>query len=469
MNLVNHDIFAHLRINNNSYLKNNGRLGIVSTDFQKSKNNLVEILKEMIHDRSPSLGYYAFKNIFDTLKMHGFDVLFLVLEESIKNKMTMIRESISYVNLNRYLQICENIKKFTTNVTKLFEKFVPVYTTSFIKIDVESCNVITILHAVYFYEIIFKELINHKSFLYDLQEILEFDTHQIIEFMEFIVQFFIAKKFVDFEIEIVSKIEEIINNTKITDKICQCMNELILNDDINSENKIVKILSILINHSHVSFPHYLKYFQSRITNPAFSGLELELELVEKISKSIPENEYMKLISMIRDISETKLEIAKIHEKIKSSQKLRPVLLNNEIWGIQVFDIKINYPRNMKKYLNLISRNYSQNKIKWQPIMGIAKFEIKVNESMIHITCNILQAVLLFHLNENNNTTIKKFSEDTLIDVGLAKKLFESLFEANLIIFLPNENDEEIYTINYNLNCYNKEVNIIGNFMQVLRS
>ncbi|MEM3062930.1 MAG: cullin, partial [Nitrososphaerota archaeon] len=213
---------------------------------------------------------------------------------------------------------------------------------------------------------------------------------------------------------------------------------------------------------------YTKFMQARITDLRYDYLGFELELIEKLSPNLGKDNTQKLVDAVNDIVRSKINNDAIH-KI-STNILNPIILDKSAWQIyNTSEMELEYPSEMKCYLDIISKYYQDiysNKyiINWQPTMGMACFEASLGSKSVNIICNILQAIGLLYLNDHPDTTIQQFSVDTLINLKLARKIFESLFEANLVVI--RDNDQGIYTVNLVNYTGNTDLDIRPIFVEV---
>lgn len=172
----------------------------------------------------------------------------------------------------------------------------------------------------------------------------------------------------------------------------------------------------------------------------------------------------KLLNAINDIKNS----AKIHETDIS----HPIVLTKNAWELEkISSMDPIYPTEFIYHLELANNAYSgfykgEYSIDWQPSMGVAQFVMQLEKKTVEIKCNILQAIALMYLNDHSKTTAVMFAEDVRINLELAEKIFESLFEENILV-RPNRGDK-IYVVNVtSFHNDEKKIDIRQAFLDVL--
>lgn len=498
---------------------NNKRLNIIITLNENPIDQVKRIFKKIIENDTINNGYYEIQNLFTQIQMVDPNMIINIIVDTIQEKNLIIQNAIyddngniDTLNIAMYIQIWQTYKDFSTRMYHLINNYLHFMAEKNIKTGKISHDILSIIQICMFYESIVDK--NKKSDILseiseNISDIDKNNVEQLIDYIESIRVFMIMKEFTNINREkLFNIIKKIMNRTNIINIICAYVhgllkkltnNQSVLNDseyettnvgnmERQTIKKIYKIISILSVYSKKDklLACYNKFMQIRIIDLAYDNLELEIELVRRISGAFGKEESQKLIDAISDIINTKnanniIKTANIVVKTDeyknlsniSTKILNPILLTKNVWKIyNVSDMEPIYPLEMKCYLDIISKSYCSiyqgaYVVNWQPTMGAAQFEANFGQKKVNITCNILQAMVLLYINDNHQTTSTKFAIDTLINNELSAKIFESLFEANLIIYMKtNQTNDPIYIVNSKNYTGNDRIDVRKNFVDV---
>jgi hypothetical protein len=479
---------------------NNSRLNIIIPLEENAIDKLKEIFNKIVSNDKMDDGYYLLQNLFVHAQMVDPNIVINLIIDSIKSKINIIRETIfnengklDYINIGMYIQVWKSYKDFSQKIYVLIKNYQQYLVERNIKTGKISHDILSIIQICMFYDGIINKENNDKILSLvskDLNEIDKKNIEQLIDYIDSIRAFMIMKEFTFVDREKLSVIiKNIMNCTNIVNIMCAHMHNLLKSltnkqmviDDTEYETiiagdtekklikKIYKMATILSTYAEKTklLACYSKFMQIRIIDLKYDNLELEIEIIRRISGALGKEDAQKLIDAIADIINTKnanqvIQVAEIkvksdeYKKIENitSKVLCPIILTKNIWKIyNTSDMEPIYPLEMKCYLDIITKSYlniyqGQYIIDWQPTMGSAQFEAQIGSKKIDITCNILQAMALMYLNDNLQTTASKFATDSFINLELATKIFESLFEANLVIYLSiDKKDDPMYIVN----------------------
>lgn len=478
--------------------KNNNRLEIITFLNEDPLVELKYILNKIVHDNKVNGNYYRLNNLFKQAHLEknnensAVDIIVNLIIETICQKIKIIRDSLDNedddICLASYIQLWKSYKDFSQELYKLLKNNQKFLIERSIKNNKISHDILSILEICMFYDLIIESNDTLLTFVSkDLSEINLHNIDQLIDYVDSIRAFIMMKEFTTISRDkLFEIIKNIMNKTDIINIMCIYMNNLLKNltnkqlvidemeyettDSNDAERKIIKkiykigtILSTYADKQKLLLC-YTKFMQARIIDPNYDNLELEIEIIKRMSGTFGREESQKLIDKITDIVYSKNINQLIHKadvsiKNEEYQKLTnitPSIINaititKNNWKIfNTSELEPIYPLEIKCYLDIIEKCYAfvQNNyfIQWQPTLGFAQFEVYLGMKKIEITCNILQAIVLCHLNSFPETTIENFSKITLIPLILTEKIFQSLFESNILTY--HQLDQSIYIINH---------------------
>lgn len=481
------------------------KFNIIIKLYENPIDKLGEIFNKLVTDEKINCGYYYLNNIHASSQIINPNIITDLITDVTEKKVMSIRDTIfdgnnilGTVTFAMYIQLWKSYKDFTFKMLN----FIKIYQKPTVKLgkksyddkndDKNDTSGVKLLNSTIktFYDEILNTSDSNNILLKiskDLGDINKKNIDQLIYFIDSIRKFISIKEMIRIDSSTYYKIiQNIMSNVNNVNIMCSHIHDLLknaynrpLNDDIEYETtvlndiddktvaKIYKMIGILATYveTDILFLHYNKFMQIRIIDLKYGNLHLEIEIIKRMSNRLGINNSQKLINMITDIMNTKKFndiihktdiniVSKEYSQITdlSTKKLNPIILNKCIWDIyNISDIEPFYPPELKCYFDIISKIYCtvhDNKygINWQPTMGSARFEALLGTKQVDITCNILQAIVLIYFNNNSKTTSKNFANETLINSKLADKIFDSLFEANIIIYL-NSADDPIYMVN----------------------
>jgi hypothetical protein len=479
--------------------KNNQRLSVIYSLEDEPIKKLMDVFDKIVTDDVINDGYYQLRNFFSLAQMIDPNIIIELIIGTVEKKISTINECIfddndelNDINLAMYFQIWKSYKIFSNKMYNLIKNYQRHLVDRNIQTGKISYDIMSIIQICIFYNTIIEKPDNKNILTIvsdDLRGVNKKNIDQLIDYIDSIRAFITMKNFTNIDGQKLSNIIcNIMNKTPIVNIMCIHMHQLLKNlskqnvineseyetvNAIDGEKQIIrkiyKIATILSTYSEKNklLICHSKFMQSRILDLNYDNLELEIEIVRRISPKIGKEESQKLIDAIADIINTKnvnevIQAAEIKissdEYIKltnvSTKILNPIILTKKAWKIyNISDMEPLYPIEMKFYLDVISKGFTnlhngEYTINWQPTMGSAQFMARLGQKKVDITCNLLQAMALIYLNDNNKTSSNDFSEKLLVNTELSAKIFESLFEANLIIYLSvDEEKNPIYSVN----------------------
>lgn len=490
---------------------NNDRLGIILPIEENPIKKLEELFNKIVCDDKVSFGHYQLQNLFTLAQSIECDVVVNLLVSAIDKKMSLFKDAISDENgvitsieLPKYIQIWESFRSFSDKMYQIIKNYQQYLVRRDVTIGKIEYDILSVLQICMFYNSILRgseQLIDKIS--EDLYDIDHQNIEQLINYVDSLRTFMLMKDFTTINREKLSNvISSIINKTSIINVLCAHMHSLLKNlvgknlpldyettTIADGERKIIKkiykIATILSSYADKPklLACYRKFMQVRIVDLKYDNLELEIELVKRLSGKLGKEDSQKMVDSIADIINSKNANNVIHTadiKIKSEEykkikavnasTLNPIILTKNVWKIyNVTDMEPVFPLEMKCYLDIISKSYlniHQGKyvIEWQPTLGSAKFEAQLGSKKVLITCNILQAMALMYMNNRPCLTTEQFAKDVVINVELANKILESLFEANIITYVSS--DQKEYIINVKNYTGDNQIDIRHNFVEV---
>jgi hypothetical protein len=500
---------------------NNQRLNVILPLEDEPVKELEKIFNKIIHDDKIENNYYELNNLFTLAQMVEQNIVTNLIIKTVNTKILSIQDTIfsdngklDEINLGMYIQLWKSYKDFCTKMYLLIKNYHQYLVDMNIQIGKIHHNIMSIIQMCMFYNSIINKQDN-ENILHivskDLANIDKKNIEQLIDYIDSIRAFIIMKDFTNVDRDKLSNIiRAIMGKTTIVNIMCEHMHHLLKslsnNQPIVDESeyetvvandaekktikKIYKIATILSTYSDKLklVTCYSKFMQSRIIDLKYDNLELEIEIVRRISGALGKEDAQKMIDAIADILNTKnanqvIQSADIKVKSDEYKKLTnistkilaPIVLTKNIWKIyNITELEPAYPLEMKCYLDIISKSYlsiyrGDYIINWQPTMGSAQFTAHLGQKKIDITCNILQSMALLYLNDNIETTSSKFAKDVLINTELSSKIFESLFEANIIIYLHIDHIEDpVYIINLQNYMGDAKIDIRPIFVDVFK-
>lgn len=478
MNLLEHRLIQPKYNSRTScqFTFNNDRLGVI-LPFS-SNINLEDPYNNILKNKEADIGYYELRNLSNSIEMQDPDKIIDIIIGIIDKKLKILSESIfvdnSEIDMDMYIQVWNEYKNFSDQLYHIIRNHQTFMIEKNIKIGKITHDIIGIIQLCMFYDNIVKDRKTLSDISNGNVDINKDNVEQLIDYIDSIRSFILMKVFttVDFE-KIYRLIKNIMEQTTITNVMCAYIDDLlkkIRNETVTGSGesviikKIYKITTILTTYSNKNkvMICYQKFLQTRILDLSYDNLELEIEIIRRMSGLLGKENSQKLIDIVIDIINTKKvnkSIQSVEIKISSEkyQKMKirpkiinPIVVNKRIWNIyNTSDMEINYPKEIQCYLDIISKSYlpiynDNYVINWQPTISAAKIEAYLNFRRIIISCNMFQCILMMYLNDHPSTTVEQFSKDTSIYEELSGKIFKSLEDANLIVF---DSDEDLYTIN----------------------
>lgn len=486
---------------------NNDKLGIIRINNNNNDyEQLIKIFNKLITNKEININYYYFSRLFKSAKLISPTAIIDLVLKTVQNKINTIKDSIyeengnvKRINLGIYNQILKSYNKFFLKMYDIIKNHQDILVEKNIKTGNVTHNILSIIQRCSFYNNIIKTPNgdNLLSMIHiNTNEINNTNIEQLIEYIDSLRSFMTMQNFANIDRDTIYKyVKLLVNQISTINALCLYVHNILLrisnihgtNNNNNTQyetyvvNKvekinmlnIYKICAVLLSYgdSKNVYICWSKYMQIRIIDLKYDNINIEIELVKRISGLIGKENSQKLIDTISDIINTKNSNKIIHNaKIKHITGkyinlsdtlidiLNPIIISKS-WKIyNIVDMNIIYPPELDYYFNIMTKSYQtilENKynIEWQPCLGCAQFIAKLNSKKIKITCNILQSILLMHLNDNPISNPNKFSSDTSINYALSKKIFQSLFDST-IISSCSEKIKNINEKNYKINHRN---------------
>lgn len=488
--------------------QNNKRLNVIICLDDNPEKELSNVLNKLIEDVSLEDGYYSLRRIFQYLFARDPKIIVHKIISTINTKLMSIHETITGtdgeiedINLCMYLQIYKSYKDFCDKMYVLIKCFQEYLTKRNVRIGIrKNFDILSIIQNSMFYDVVIgnKEKNILEMVTTNLGKIDTRNIAKLIDYIESIKKLLLVKDFIktkNHDLDVI--IKNIMNRQDVMDMMCKYIDKLlkVLNDMENFQHignemeplsiksiedeiacNILRIADIIFRYSNnLTYQYYIKYMQPRIVSNNYKNLEFEIGIITKYYRIIGEKSSKRLLNIIHDvfrnvkmIKQLKTIIPSIilnkHLNFSSNivPDIKPIILTKNVWEIcNISEINPNYPSEIGLLLEIIKGAYEemhQQKytIQWQPTMGYARFSAKLGNREIKIGCNILQAIALCYLNNKTTTTYIEFSNDTRISKKISKKIFQSLFEENIICALNSEPVSNIYIYKVNTENYTGE-------------
>ena len=499
--------------------QNNERLGVISSmNKSDSENQLQQIFSDILANKKINYGYYQLRNIFINSQLYDPTIILNLIIKTIHDKVNIIADvlfdSKSGFDIAKYTQMWSEYTFFNRQMYQLLNNHQKFLTEKNIKTSNMSNNILSIVHLCIFYDKIFGSDSKGKNILDNMIDFFKEDSDeektppnapfsdqktidQFINFIDSMRVFLIVQNFTKIDkVKIMLLIRKIMSNVQRINRLCSHMHKLLLKLEnkipISTEcqtislnsiekpliSKIYKIASILAIYAEKEklLICYSKFMQMRIINSKYSNLEIEIEIVKRISGAIGRYESQKLLNMITDIIQSRAIAEKLHKSTVnnvfgiynhitpiSPKIINPIVLAEQNWKIQNIqhsDLNICYPTEIQYCLDIVSKLFSKINttndmsksdynyiINWQPFLGTAVFEAEFKFKRVSITCNFMQAILLSYINEHNIISIDDFVAETHINRILGEKIFESLSDAGILVYA--DSSQKSYVVNSN--------------------
>lgn len=489
---------------------NNKRLQIICSLTESPVDELRNYLDKILTEELTNTGYYHLRNLFVNAQSADPNSVIRILVDLISNKIATISDTMydpnntEPINLEMYTQIWKSYKDFTQNIYAIINVFQDSLVKKNITIRKSSHDILSIIQICMYYDKIFSsdkiEILS--TITDDIKDINKKNIDQLIDYIDSARAFLVMQDFTTVNKEkILAIIKRVMCLPNVINTLCWCIhnsftdmknkhkdhNKTLYTTSCANENekhnvrKINKISAILSAYGDKSqvLAYYTKFMQIRIVDWKYDQLELEIDIVKKLSGLFGKEASVKLLDSVGDIINTRNATKIIHSaniKVRSAEYaginistkiLHPIVLTKNSWKIyNTSKMAINYPTELKCYLDIMSKAFAsvyEGKyiIDWQPTLGNAQFNARLGGRSVHIMCNVLQAIALVYMNDNPTTCVEKFSRDTLINELLSQKILDSLFEANIITCV-----DSVYIINDKNYSGDVAVDIRKSFIEV---
>lgn len=479
--------------------ENNERLNVIVPMEEDVTQKFEEVFQEIIFSEKNDVGYYYLKNLLNYAQMVQPDIVVSLIVKSIDQQILPIQQSVYRnpgelyhdITLAMYIQLWQTYQKFALRIYYLIKYYQHYLIDKKIRSGKIYCDILSILQICMFYNNIIDKSKDNilLKISEDISKVDQNNIEQLVNYIDSIRAFMVMKDFIDVDYQkLFNLVKSIINKPGIINMMCSYLHCLfkdlvhqskhsteyqtaVANDSEKEvKKKIHKITAILSTYGEKDMVLicYRKFMQARIIDLSYDHLELEIDNIKRLSTLFGKKDAQNLLNAIADIINCKninQSIQNADIKIKSDEYqhlneisnkiLNPIILTKTNWKIyNTSNLEPRYPLELKCYLDIVSKSYihlteNKNFIQWQPTLGCAQFEAQLGLKRVNITCNVLQAIALIYLNEHPQTTVSKFASDTLINEELATKIFESLYEANLVIYFSENDADPFYSVNTN--------------------
>lgn len=428
------------------------------------------IFNKFIKKEDIDNGFYTLKNLF---AVQSPQKIINTIINLINNKNDIFVENITQeLNLSKYIQIWSDYKSFCRDVYEFVNIYQDFLTKKGIDKPKYGMSILSVLQRSIFYQ----KIINRPGiFIHDEMDLSGINRHnidQLLDYLNSLKSVISIKNSTNLKTDwIHKKIKNIVSNVKITNHICEKINDIIMKIKINDDEAATCVEKNTVNKNIININHmlsllnqygdstlvyilYNKYMQTRIVYS--TDLELETKFVSRLADILGKMKTQKMFNIIGDVynsrkfhkklSGIKINISQKYQNIETLDvnKITALLLSRDTWTISnKSEMDPIYPLELQYCLDLVNKVYrklseDQYEIVWQPTMGTARFATKLGGYDIDINCNTMQAMALLYLNENKQCTSKSFSDDLNINYELGEKIFESLIDSNLVVLHNNK-------------------------------
>jgi hypothetical protein len=186
----------------------------------------------------------------------------------------------------------------------------------------------------------------------------------------------------------------------------------------------------------------------RLIKEAYLSLNVEKNLIVKISKEAGSNYARNMSSMISDLDRSKKEIEE-YNRLKSKSlpddlKFKSLIISQNVWEInpKQYIIKMNLPPLLSSFANDFENIYKQrhsshSKLFWLHKLSTVKIKyICFNNNNYESQTTLLQYLILLEVEKNQKLSLKKIAENIGCEINLILKeisglIFNKSFNPNL--------------------------------------
>ena len=366
-------------------VKNNEQFSIIkfTHTHTESIEQLKKVFADVLSNKKVTLNYYQLCRMFRQSEMSDPEIILNLVIETIASKIKIIEKVIeleaNVLNMASYNQIRNDYMMFNTQMYKIINSYNKYLSEQNVLVGKTSHSILRIIQSCMFYNAIIKD--SERTILsYDpahLCQINQKNITQLVEYISSLRMFLMMQPFTKINKEsIIEIIKNIMSNLSVINQMCLYMHHLLL--DLNGSNvlstecktmnlteaekttkkkiyKTASILAIYTDREKLSIC-YKKFMQTRIMNSNYRDLEIEIDLVKKISGILGRNHSQKLLDSIADIicsrsiSNTlyQKKIKIMSEKYKGIDILPriicPYVLVKKKWKIpNVCEMELTYP------------------------------------------------------------------------------------------------------------------------------
>lgn len=484
---------------------NNQYFGIIMTECSSDSSDcsdkkslcLENIFDDILKNKKIDHNYFVMRKIFSGPE--SFDSRFILkkLIEVTEKKINIIKDAIKSSNYNiiTYNQIWEDYVRFNNNIINIIKLYKGNLTKKIIPTGKIYFSIVEIIQLCMFYTEILKN--SEKELLSlneeNLQQNLDKkNIDQLVHYTNSIRLFIRMQSFIDVNKNvIIGIISNIMHQLYVIDGLCLSLHNTIVNDTNQiDKKKLYGTLSILATYSDKEklFICYKKFLQVRLINPNYTKekLEMEIQFITRISGIIGEQYAQNLMNLISDIvdsrnltralcshSDTIKIVSDKYKKMicpRSVNIIQPIILSEDNWYVVTkTNSDIIYPQKISYCLDVVSKIFSMSvdgkfRIKWQPMLGSAKFKTFLGGKTVNVSCNILQAIAFEYINTHTVINIKGFSSETKLSHELSSKIIESLLSANILIQIENSKNDN-FSVNFHNYTEDSDIDINQYFIE----
>lgn len=503
-----------------SLQKCNEKLGTIHTlQFESNTSNqyLSKLLESILSNdfNMTNVSYYEIMEELKDIK-NDSGLMLELLDPIVSNKLQLISESIKNIDkytLSVYNQIVEEFNDFQRKIVTVMSSHCP----QLVKKVIPNGNdfMINIL-SLYLWGSFYDKIINqNKKMIESIIDNLCQNEHnitidninQIFSFANNLRMFLSFKNYATFidQNYVIPLIKKIVSNHHTLNIINMSVHNDILSiynisfhgrlnvDKFSTEElekkqkdlmiQIYKNISLINIYGMTDFTHviYSKFMQQRLADIKYCIVELEVELVSRLTKC-DKNKITDMVNIVGDVAISRTISNTIHninigsksEEFKNVQisntAINCLLLKEEKWNslkhpdlILTLSPELEY---CKRIVDTIFDKMHKSKdevIVLRPTMGRVEMEATFKKKKVFIKCTVLQALVLtfFNKNPDNAISIPSFCSDTNMPYELAEKVFESIQIENII--KPIEGTT-IFALNHNAYFKSSRINLIKSFV-----
>lgn len=443
-------------------------LNIIEEYHVEFKNIISKIISQMLANED-DLNFYYINSIINQNIIFKYEETINYFYQIISSQIDSILDSLHVPSDDNYKEIRVAIDISTyLFIWKNYIKLVSVFNQLLFNHPDAKKLVFNYLLVQYYNRVLTADSLASQLF-FSIDNINKNNIDTFIEFINSLLYFNKVKENIDLD-SITKNIVKLIDNNVIN-ICCEKINKILC--DSQDKSKIKFYRKILFYTDKTNLSHYYHYFlQIRLLDKSYKDYIEDINLVNLLFK-YNKNLLRLFLYMIKNIMDNRLQINMIQgvnvinttmtiKELPDVRTSNPIILYEKYWHLDnVYKAKINYPSEMNSYFLIFNKFYKDKfnqEVTWLPLLGDVLVEANIGKIAIQINCNIFQCICMMHFNSYPESSINLFSEKYNIDKKLSKKIFDSLLNANILVFSLHDS----YTVNNNYQD-SKPINIIPLF------